>query len=373
MKPAAKKSTRLRADAEAVGQAWGLRFYEQRPRRLKQLEAIRAVLERPDFPLKVKGFYDREAVVAWGVKNIELHKNLREFILVVSKDGQSGTDQPAPPTGDLFLTLGPEEVAAANRQRLQRNLMIHLGKIPTPVPLRKFEIDELIAGGLIPKIQGAALGPVSENIEGGYRGVANWIRNNYQGRLSRVPTHTDIQNWNKGEYLPAGCRENFPSSDANNGRYKSAEVSDWVEKHLFKTQTGQELELPMDYRQLQEKLDYERAQAEYDLWKQGNSHKFMETAIVGAFIEGYGTWLGLQQDRFIEDAQGVRAIVAEAVKSTLAATPEQLAILDAQLRPALAQANDAMKLAASRHGAELFKQLVADRREAIQKAIREAA
>ena len=41
----------------------------------------------------------------------------------------------------------------------------------------------------------------SVNIEGGYRGVANWIRNNYHGRLSRVPSHTDIQDWNKGERL----------------------------------------------------------------------------------------------------------------------------------------------------------------------------
>lgn len=372
-------------DDAGIAKAWGLRLYEQRKMAVKQLESVRAVLNRPDFPAKIKGKgWDRAAVIQWGMARVEVHSSGRKFVLnpetlkpeTLKAAGKQPSSIIHPPSSPQLpeQETPAEDLFGPAAESYETSLLLWKDKVVNPqnwlmAPIQQWQLKEVKKRWPeMFELSSPALA-TGENIEGGFRGVANWIRNNYAGRLARIPSHTDISNWTKGEYLPHGCRENFTASDANNSRYKTAQVTGWVEKYLVKHEAGQDLPLTLDYRQAQEKLNYERSREEYLLWQQSTSNKFMETAIVAAFMEGFGTWLGLQVDRLIEDHQGVRRLVAAAARNVFAATPEQLALLDSQLAPELAAANDALKIEAGAHQEDLLRQLVDARKESVQKAL----
>lgn len=299
VKSADKPASTWVKDAEGIAKAWGLKLYEQRKMMVKQLDAVRAAIKVDGFPVKVKGKgYDRAAVMAFAMERVEVHQSQRKFV-VVEKAARSGVwglgsgaertaqraiptsgelpPQDEPPSGELFENTGFEATLDLWQDKLnfpikwqeaplQNWQMKHLQKHRPHL----FEKDD--AGAVISSAE-------SENIEGGYRGVAGWIRNNYQGRLSRLPNHTDIVNWSRGEYLPAGCRENFPASEANNSRYKTAHVVAWVEKYIIKAETGQALPLTgLDDRQRKEKADADMAEMAADAERKRTSGLYVLTA-----------------------------------------------------------------------------------------------
>lgn len=369
-------------DVEGIARVLGLELLAQRQRRLKQLAALRELTQRADFPPRVKGLWPRAAVIEFARKFVTVSKSKREFT-VRAEDGGWRMEDGAKPSRRLeSRPRSADELPAQNspaegelfgaaENGLEASLDLWEEKLKQPIkwagdPIQLWQIKQLEKHR--PWLFNTVVDAGGENISGGQRGVAQWIRNNFNGV---VCNHSDIARWMKGEYLPHGCTENFPAYEAA-GRYKAAAVRAWVEKYLVKHTNGQELPLDTDYRRLQEKLDYERALDETNLWRQSTSHKFMETALVLGFIEGFGTWIGLQQDRLIEEANGVRRLVAEAVGAVFGASPEQLAQLDARLSPALAAANDAMKTATAQHGDELVKQLVQERKESLARALAKA-
>ena len=146
-KPVSAKRSYCR-DARAIAAAWGATVYDKRGMRAKQLVPVHDAMQRPDFPSKTKLGWLRDEVVAWGAGHIELSKDRRSFIPLKKQTPNGGignlpSASCAGPEEDLFLKLTPEELKKANRERLQRNLLIHLCKIPGD-PLQKFEIEELI-------------------------------------------------------------------------------------------------------------------------------------------------------------------------------------------------------------------------------------
>jgi len=293
-KPPAAPPTYVK-DAEGIAKAWGLKLYD--PSRwkmlVKQLDAVRAAMKAPGFPPKIKSKgYERAAIMAFAMERVEVHKNLREFVV---HENRIATDTPSAPrrqpaAGDL-----PEQSDPAGQdlfdapESFEASLLLWKDKVVNPEkwlmsPIQQWQLKEVKKRW--PELfefptNASGTTDAGVNIEGGLRGVANWIRNNYSGRLSRLPSHTDISNWTKGEYLPHGCRENFPASDANNSRYKTHAVTAWVEKYLVKADSAQALPMSvLDDRQRKEKADADMAEmaAEAQRKKLSGMYVLTETA-----------------------------------------------------------------------------------------------
>lgn len=271
-------------DIEAIAAAMGLRLYDQRPKRLAQVSAIRALTETAGFPAKdkAKGYWPRAAVGAWLAERVEVAKGKREFALksgtrsqepgakkakLTDSDAQRQAVGQQPPLpvqanpaaeGDLFLDESPA-------QKMERRLDLLEDKyfFPEKYPeskIAKFEIDELKRERphLWQREVAAGGDGGNENIGSSLQSVANWIRNNFPGT---VCNKVDISRWLHGEYLPAGCRENFPPPDEGN-RYKASLTRAWVEKYLVKPATGQNLPMVVDDRARKEKADADVAEME---------------------------------------------------------------------------------------------------------------
>lgn len=231
----AKESAHFR-DVESIAAAWGIKLYEQRPRKLKQLAELRTITEHPQFPAKVKGKgWPRAAVVQFGMEWVSVDANKREFRLLAQEkakpkppEPQELPEQPKPPEGDLF----PQDKSAFERSLDMWQEKLENPEKWIPSPIQKWQLDllrqhrpQLFASS---ERSEATIQAESENISGGVRGVANWIRNNYP---HVAVDHVKVQRWQRGEYLPPGCKENFPASDASgSGRFKTAEVTAWVDR-----------------------------------------------------------------------------------------------------------------------------------------------
>ena len=397
---------------EAIAAAMGLRLYAQRPKKIAQLAAVRALTAAPGFPAKVKGYWPRAEVVEFIAARVEVCKKGREFKVVAAprakpetgnrKPEKSGfksqvsalplVDSTAqreavggkPETGNLKPENGelpPAKHPAGEddlffsesaEAKMNRRLDLLEDKyfFPEKYPeskIAKFEIDELKRERPWLWSKGGADGgaeAVSENISGGVRGVANHIRNNFPGVIC---DHMSISRWLRGEYLPPGCKENFPPADEGN-RYKAALVKVWVEKYLVKPLHGQNLPVTVaDPRSRQEAADAAISELKLQQMQRATSEKHMETATVLGFVGGFAHWVGLAQDKLIEDRGGVRKLVAEEV-AFLNLTPEQLVALDTKLSARLAAANGAMKTATAHRVAELVDDLVEKRKAEIQEA-----
>ena len=278
-------------DIEAIAAAMGLRLYDQRPKRLAQLAAVRALTESAGFPAKdkAKGYWPRAEVGAWLAERVEVAKGKREFALKAANRSQElgvkkakltdsdaqrqavgqklgvRSQEPELPVqvnpaaeGDLFLDESPA-------QKMERRLDLLEDKyfFPEKYPeskIAKFEIDELKRERPHLWQREAAAGGDggNENIGSSLQSVANWIRNNFPGT---VCNKVDISRWLHGEYLPAGCRENFPPPDEGN-RYKASLTRAWVEKYLVKPAVGQNLPMVVDDRARKEKADADVAEME---------------------------------------------------------------------------------------------------------------
>lgn len=279
-------------DIEAIAAAMGLRLYDQRPKRLAQLAALRALTEAARFPAKdkAKGYWPREAVGAWLAERVEVAKGKREFTVKSEiRSQESGakkaklTDSeaqrkavsqepelPAQPNapGELNLELMPEDIAAQKKRRLDylQDIYLNPGQRLSPsggsfLRLSAREEDELLRERpwlKAPESQEIQAENGNENIGSSLQSVANWIRNNFPGT---VCNKVDISRWLHGEYLPAGCRENFPPPDEGN-RYKASLTRAWVERYLVKPATGQNLPMVVDDRARKEKADADVAEME---------------------------------------------------------------------------------------------------------------
>ena len=391
-------------NVEAIGAVLGLKFYAPRQKkRLQQLEDLRAVTACHDFPPKdkAKGYWPRQAVVTWLQTNVKLAGNKRSFALVECDGGRGTCDKgstglasspdtrhtPLPagdlppqanaPSGGEDDLFGETSAAEKYKARLRFNLDIYLNPHLHPtasggvMKLRGDEIKELKAAGMLPAVAAEnedeyLVGP---NITGGFRGMAGYILNNFKLLVS----HTSIQNWVIGNTLPDGCRENFPAPEARgSNRWKKALVDPWIIKYLRpgSQQPGLTGTTVLDDRSRKEKADADVAEMEADLMRRQLSTKYLETVTVEGFIEGFGTWIGQQQDKFIEGTHGVRRIVRTVLETILqgSVTPEQLAIIDTQLLASLAAGNDEMKVAAGHQAGDLLSQLKKEREETVRAA-----
>lgn len=265
------------------------------------------------------------------------------------------------PTGDLFQPLSPDELFQANQERLQRNLLIHLGKIHSEKPLMKFQVEELIANGLLPRTQPVTGNGEGKNLIGGLEGVAEYLRQEFKYPCDKMT----ISRWQHGRSLPPGCPESFPLA-RESGRYDRAEVDVWARKYLPNISPEKNLvDAPTDHRSRQEKADADLAEMKAEQMRRSVSDKWLEAEVVIGFIKGFAGWLATQQDRLIEDRGGVRSVVARVVGAVLAPPAAKLAELDARLTVELAAANDAMKAAAERQMQETLGQMESQRAETV--------
>lgn len=178
-----------------------------------------------------------------------------------------------PDDGKIRLT--PEQIRKANAERLQRNLMIHLGYIPG-LPLRAFEVKELYDSGLLERVLGAEVLDSMDEVMGGLEGVAAYIQAKFTGiQCNKM----DISNWRRNKHLPECCAENFPPSH-NSGRTKKALIDGWVAKYL-KVGAGVSTDSDnTDYDRKRKKFDALKAQKEYELLEKETSglYTLTETA-----------------------------------------------------------------------------------------------
>lgn len=253
-------ATRVR-DLPGIAAAWGVALYEQRPRKLKQLDAIRACTAREDFPAKIKGWWPREQVVAWGKANLELHVSGRKFQInhQVTKATKAETPEKnasggTPPEQDeLFGRL------AGFTPDKQRRLMGLYAKWQDPqtFSLTQAEHRELISAGLVDDAPKNANGlPIA----GGSRVTS-------QAHMAEIITkkfgvacaQKDISDWIHARRLPPNAPA-FPPPDKAEGDWTSdapgiAWYEQWIHKPL--TATGAQGELNLSTLALQAKYQRE--------------------------------------------------------------------------------------------------------------------
>lgn len=242
-------------DARAIAAAWGAHVYAQRGQRARQLAPVLAAAARPDFPAKQKRGWLRSDVETWGRTNVAAEGR----IIIISE--LSSADQANGANGNgRQPNLIPQDKTEADKIRKQ-SIWLRYTK-----GQRVSAEDKRFAG--IPDSDGSGPGDI---IGGGQEGVAEYIRNNYPGC---VCNKMDISRWMRGLHLPSGCTENFPPSPLSY-RHKKSLIQPWVEKYLVKTSAPGELPLRLDYRSEKERLDFERSQEEFKLWRQEHDNKYM--------------------------------------------------------------------------------------------------
>jgi hypothetical protein len=359
---------------QGVGTAIGLELYDQTSKRAAQRKLIEDLTAHQAFP--------KPTMKNRWVKP-EIHAFAAAWLTLVKKDGtprgfevlpHAKTPNPEAGLGNLpAQNDGSGELKLESEPNFEKLLDLWQDKLVNPErwlldPLLSWQLKQLEKNR--PWLFKKASAPADDGgdeFQGGVEAVAAYIQLKFPGVICNK---MDISNWQRMKFLPDGCTEQFPPS-FNSGRNSKKRIDTWVFK--YKKTAGTEQNLPgvdtTDYERAKKKLDFERAQKEWEWEQQSKSGKFMPTAVVEAFVEGFGTWIGMEQDKLVEDARGVRANIFKAAQSVFGATPEQLAMLDARLAPELAAANDAMKNVVGQHGDDLFKQMTADRREAIKKSL----
>ena len=296
-------------NAEEIAAAVGIKLLAQRNRRAQQLAEIRAWTKNeklppgaPPFPVAQRnGYWLRKEVVAWGATRAETgnrkpekgngkHRTPNiEHRTSNERDGEL-PPQPDAPAGELF---------ESKAQQYQRRLDFLEDKFLNPQnypesKIAKFEIDELrqnrpqIFAKLEPESESAKMGggPATKNIGGGHRGVALYVRNNYPWISCN---HMTVQRWVTGEYLPPGCRENFPPADASGHRWLRAEVDAWLTRYCPQSPQGQSL--PLNIVELRDQA--EKEEIEHQRWlreaeRQATDKNYIRVDAMLGFAEEVG-------------------------------------------------------------------------------------
>jgi hypothetical protein len=297
-------------------------------------------------------------------------------------------EQPEPAgEGDLFLKLSPEEITKQQLRRLDyfEDIHLHPGQRLAPsgqsfLKLNPREEKELkSARPWLFNLSPSSGGGVDEGDEftGGVEAVAAYIQLKFPGV---VCNKMDISNWQRMKFLPESAKpsprhpkgDQFPTS-FNSGRNSKKKIDRWVKEHLVPMATEQALPGVdnFDYERGQKKINFERSQAEFKIWQQGTSNKFMETVTVLGGVEATFTHVGRLQDDAFEGEHGVLARALSVAQKVFNVTPEQLAVFAAQLRPELAALNGGMKNDGAEHWRDLWSQLFKDRKEQVQRTAKE--
>lgn len=380
-------------DAEGIGKAWGIAFYDQNTKRkirMEQLAAIKAVMERADFPKPVKSRgYPRGAVVQYGMEHIKFDAKARGFEWVekiqddagkhrtsniehrTSKDELPEQDSPA---GDaessIVVSLAEREAILsqfpADYQMRYRGLYEKWKNPNSAVDkaLTSKEYDELVDIGLVKK-------PVAGGRNGSASSKAPPIEiPDYCSQAKFAEIVSELYNSIVYPQLISNAinKEGMPGRQRNQSIKTSIALPWWEKNKVVKDQQGSLFQESKE-AEMRTKLHEERlAKIKADEAERSLSEKWMQSNLVEGFIKGFGEWLAFQQDKFIEDRNGVRRFVASIVTELFSPTPEQLVILDTRLTKDLAAANDAMKLATSHQADDLLSQLIKERAEQIQTA-----
>lgn len=424
--PAGKKTARankLRAAAWAVVASW-----------IDANEKLKVKNEKgeggslPPFPAKApNGMWVRKDVEKWNGERIK-----NEKLKVKNGKGNGNAGDGSPSGGKLRQVAALQELPAQDAPAdgelfpdggggFEKLLDQWQEKMQNPdnwleSPIQKWQLEQLrqkrpwlfgggeaYRGDRSPDGESGDGSPHSRDdggaeIYGGQQGVANWLNLNFQGRINTESGFVNamaISRWLQMQNLPSGCKTGFPPPHGS-GRFYKAQVRAWAERWIVRAGLAQSLPGPIamvDAGEQLKAIQLKRELAEFEQWERSNSHRFMETEIVKSFMRGFGLWIGQQQDRLIEDRNGVRALVASVVGEVLnsklkiqnektegggagevavplATGAEQcsalLAAIDARLVPLLQQANDGMKRAAAERGQGLLEQLTVDREEAIK-------
>lgn len=347
-----KAESKYVRDPAGVAAVCGIKLPAQRLRRQALLEQVRAWVATPEFPRKeANGFWLRAAVAAWAAARVKNVGGQWKLVATLPKPKPALPMElppaPVPATGELF-----SDPTDPLRERIEYLRKLYL--FPEQFPERKiskFEIDEL--RGHCPELwkpaatgAGAAAETSGTNLSGGVRGVANYIRNNFAGVIC---DHMSISRWLRGEYLPPGCRENFPPADAGN-RYKRDLVDAWVARYLVPRAVGQSLALNI----VEERERAELEGMEHQRWaREQERHALDQNYIRVDAMRGWARALGrmvfttidraekTEPRRFAELA-GIRALEAEA----------RTALLD-EFRAWQAAAHERVKAEIARGAAEL--------------------
>lgn len=273
-----KKESTFCRSAEEIAAALGITVPKQRNRATRILNEIRQWMRgenlpagRGAFPAKGKnGYWVRAEITAWERGQFKVKSSkLKKPDKGESSSAKASADRPStinhqPSTPELPEAAAPAEGELFDHDEglaLEKLLDQWEDKLKDPdkwleAPIQRWQLEKLEKHR--PHLFGGGTATASENITGGVRGVANYIRNNYPGV---VVDHMTVQRWKEGSYLPPGCKENFPGQDAG-GRYKRAEVDAWVVRYLAAPAKGQDLGLNL--HELQQRAEVERLQ--YEKW-----------------------------------------------------------------------------------------------------------
>lgn len=195
----------------------------------------------------------------------------------------------------------------------------------------------------------------------------------YKGRIRIKISPTQISDWsNYPDQLPEGAP---PPPKPKRNEHLTQKWADWFDKYMLPhyaaeaVVAGAESVFDLSYKSRREKAAMEREELELERIKKSTSERWMESATALGTIGGFAHWIGLQQDKFVEDKQGIRKIIAEtllAINPQL--TPEFMTAFDVQLAAKLAVANDAMKKATTHKADEFINGLLEKRKKEIMEA-----
>jgi len=328
-------------NAEAVAAAIGLQLYDAKLRwkqRVAQLDTVRAAIARADFPQKKAKGFPRAEVMAWIAECVELHQGGRKFVIhdlplrvADSKEQKASGDLPVqavPAAVDLF------EPASA---QFEKTLDLWEDKLSNPekwlaTPIQLWQMRQLEKHR--PHLfKNAAAPGVTDNetdeFQGGLEAVAAFIQLKFPGvNCNKM----DISRWRHGKFLPDGCSEPFPPSHQS-GRNSKKKIEAWVVRYLKTNATDQNIPGVvdnLDYERLQKKLNFERAQAEYEVWKQSESKKFMLVTDHESSLRNFGAIVWSRFCKVVERdlIHGLR----EKCKATLPPDLCEIVIADARAR-----------------------------------------
>lgn len=373
-----------------MAEAMGLRVYAARGLRMKQLEAVRAVMSGSDFPKAKGGFLVRAEVAAFALANIEIHKDGRKFKLNPQITPMAADKATVGETLNIeHRTLNPELPGGGEPQDAAMAKLIVslaereaiLSKLPpdyrrryeglyskwmnpnsqSDKALTKSEYDELVAVGLVKRGAALVLGSVTGS-------AAPMSIPDYCNHSEFAELMTKLYNVHVYPMrISRAVNEQGMAGKMSNQSIKTSLAIPWWEENVVRKEApGQgSLFQQAAAAKLQEDIDRARiTKLEMEELERSTSEKWMQRSVVENFIEGFGAWLGERQNKFIEDKAGLRRQVAEA-GSAIGLTLEQVQKLDAKLSHTFPLANDSFKADCASRAAELLKQLDDYRKEQI--------
>lgn len=221
-----------------------------------------------------------------------------------------------------------------------------------PKSLKASEEKELIRFGLV-RNEIADAGEIS-----GSTACAEFIRKVFNYPCQKQ----DVTHWSRGRKLPPGAKQ-FPLKDGA-GRFKALEVEAWCKESL-PDMAGKKGGTTKDPRQRKEEADARRAEMEADEMERQTSGKWILFASVKSHINGMAAKVCGFFDRAIEDKDGLRRVVREAM-ARCGATEDLVQTVDAELAKDFVTYNDTLKAECAKTAADAQKHFESERKEQLK-------